>query len=361
MDGMFLRSPAPGQPPGGEPPRPCCAGEGQSVLLCQAQQGRGLLLRPRLGGGLDPGGARAPSRQRRTSPLPTGRTPVRRDARALFPAADGLRSGSSVPGQASSQICDVGAGSAGSNILFDRRACPLPDCSPAEAGTLSELPIRRTAGPLGRVAVIIPTYNERENLESIAARVRGAVPDGRPAGRRRQQPGRHRRARRQARRGRPADPRAAPAGQGRPRRRLHRRLRLGAGARLQRDGRDGRRRLAPARGPAPAAHRAGGRRPGDRLALGARRHGAELAEVAGGAVPRRQHLRPADARHRGPRRHRRVPRLPRARPCARSAWTRWIAGILLPDRPHAAHGQRGTDRDRGADHVQRARPAARAR
>ena len=31
-------------------------------------------------------------------------------------------------------------------------------------------------GPLGRVAVIIPTYNERENLESIAARVRSAVP-----------------------------------------------------------------------------------------------------------------------------------------------------------------------------------------
>jgi dolichol-phosphate mannosyltransferase len=31
-------------------------------------------------------------------------------------------------------------------------------------------------GPLGRVAVIVPTYNERENLESIAARVRSAVP-----------------------------------------------------------------------------------------------------------------------------------------------------------------------------------------
>jgi dolichol-phosphate mannosyltransferase len=30
---------------------------------------------------------------------------------------------------------------------------------------------------LGRVLVIIPTYNERENLESIAARVRAATPD----------------------------------------------------------------------------------------------------------------------------------------------------------------------------------------
>ena len=32
------------------------------------------------------------------------------------------------------------------------------------------------AGPPGRVAVIIPTYNERENLEPIAARVRSSVP-----------------------------------------------------------------------------------------------------------------------------------------------------------------------------------------
>lgn len=31
--------------------------------------------------------------------------------------------------------------------------------------------------PVGRVAVIIPTYNERENLEAIVSRVRGSVPD----------------------------------------------------------------------------------------------------------------------------------------------------------------------------------------
>jgi len=35
----------------------------------------------------------------------------------------------------------------------------------------------RRGGPLGRVAVIIPTYNERVNLEQIAARLRAAVPD----------------------------------------------------------------------------------------------------------------------------------------------------------------------------------------
>ncbi len=32
-------------------------------------------------------------------------------------------------------------------------------------------------GGIGRVVVIMPTYNERENLESTAARVRAAVPD----------------------------------------------------------------------------------------------------------------------------------------------------------------------------------------
>jgi dolichol-phosphate mannosyltransferase len=32
-------------------------------------------------------------------------------------------------------------------------------------------------GPLGPVVVIIPTYNERENLDPIVARVRGSVPE----------------------------------------------------------------------------------------------------------------------------------------------------------------------------------------
>jgi dolichol-phosphate mannosyltransferase len=35
----------------------------------------------------------------------------------------------------------------------------------------------RPGGPLGRVAVIVPTYNERANLEQIASRLRIAVPD----------------------------------------------------------------------------------------------------------------------------------------------------------------------------------------
>ncbi|HLY81677.1 MAG TPA: glycosyltransferase, partial [Acidimicrobiales bacterium] len=35
----------------------------------------------------------------------------------------------------------------------------------------------RPEEPLGRVAVIVPTYNERDNLEPIVGRIRAAVPD----------------------------------------------------------------------------------------------------------------------------------------------------------------------------------------
>jgi dolichol-phosphate mannosyltransferase len=35
----------------------------------------------------------------------------------------------------------------------------------------------RPPGPFGQVAVIIPTYNERENLEPIAARLRRSIPE----------------------------------------------------------------------------------------------------------------------------------------------------------------------------------------
>jgi dolichol-phosphate mannosyltransferase len=31
-------------------------------------------------------------------------------------------------------------------------------------------------GAIGRVAVVMPTYNERDNIESMASRVRAAVP-----------------------------------------------------------------------------------------------------------------------------------------------------------------------------------------
>ena len=113
----------------------------------------------------------------------------------------------------------------------------------------------RPGGPLGRVAVIVPTYNERANLEQIASRLRTAVPDAdllvvddnSPDGT-----------------GEAADKLAAgdaritccTGGQGRPRLRLHRRVPLGAGARLWRAGGDRRRRIPPAAGTACAAGRA---------------------------------------------------------------------------------------------------------
>ena len=62
---------------------------------------------------------------------------------------------------------------------------------------------------------------------------------------------------------------------------------------VRRPGRDGRRRLAPARAAAPAPRRAARRRPRARLALGPRRAGRQLATPPRAAVARRQHLRPA--------------------------------------------------------------------
>jgi hypothetical protein len=86
IDGMFLRSPAPGHQVR-EVAGPWPHREAVSVPAprspCLARQ-RGTSW---LGGGLDPGGAWAPSRQRRAIPLPTGCAPVRRDTQALFPVA----------------------------------------------------------------------------------------------------------------------------------------------------------------------------------------------------------------------------------------------------------------------------------
>ena len=68
------------------------------------------------------------------------------------------------------------------------------------------------------VLVVIPTYNEAENIESIVDRVLQRRPGDRRAGRRRRLSGRHRRDRRQGRGARgPARARAAPDRQGRPR------------------------------------------------------------------------------------------------------------------------------------------------
>ena len=180
------------------------------------------------------------------------------------------------------------------------------------------------------------------------------------ARRRRQLPGRHRSDRRRPGGGRSPGARAAPGQQGRSRRGVPARLRPRARGRLRRDRRDGRRRLAPARAAAPAARRDRGDRrrtcrgPGDRVPLGAGRHGGELAATPRGALARRQPLRPRAAGHLGQGRHRRLPALPPRRAGEAGAGERPLHRLRLPDRHGRAraaggtHGPRGPDRVRGA-------------
>ena len=143
--------------------------------------------------------------------------------------------------------------------------------------------------------------------------------------------------------------------QGRPRRGVPARLPGGARRRLRRDRRDGRRRLPPARAAAPAARRARRRRPRDRLALGPRRLGRQLAAAAARLLSRGGNLyvrlllgidvRDATA---GYRLFRRAdagedrPRRPSSRPATSSR----------PTWPPAPSGR--ADRARGADRVRRA-------
>ena len=103
---------------------------------------------------------------------------------------------------------------------------------------------------------------------------------------------------------------------------------------------DGRRRLARARGAAPAAGRAARRRPGARLPLGARRRGAQLAVhrlllSRGGNLYTR--LAAAAAR---PGRHRRLPGVPAAVLERLTLDDVASPGLLLPGRPGLA-GRRG--------------------
>ena len=179
-----------------------------------------------------------------------------------------------------------------------------------ERTTMAEGPDGSATAP---VLVVIPTYNERDNLEPLLARLHAAVPgadalvvdDGSPDGT-----------------GELADKLAAND----PRVRvLHRTAKAGLGAaylagfavalqgELPGRRRDGRRRQPRPRGPADAARRprrAGRRRPGARLALRARRAGRELARLPQLDLPDREPLLAARAGRADPRHHRRVPRVP---------------------------------------------------
>ncbi len=154
--------------------------------------------------------------------------------------------------------------------------------------------------------------------------------------RRRRQPGRDRRPGRRSGGGGPPDPGDAPVEQAGPRRGLRGRVRVGTGARVRRAGRDGRRRLPPARAAARPAGCPLLGRPGDRLAVGARRARRQLAAEPPAALPRRQHLRADDAGLRGPRRDRWLSGLPQTDPGGAHARGREQRGLLFSGGPGLA-------------------------
>ena len=161
---------------------------------------------------------------------------------------------------------------AGSDIV----GAPERAMGPSTGGTARPMSTTRAADATGSL-MVVPTYNERDNLEWIVGRVRARVPavdvlvvdDGSPDG-----------TGELADALAAADPqvtRAAPHREGRPGRGVPARLPGRPRARLRRGRRDGRRRVPPARAAARPAGRARARRPGHRVALGARRLGRQLA------------------------------------------------------------------------------------
>ena len=210
-----------------------------------------------------------------------------------------------------------------------------------------------------RVLVMLPTYNEIENIEDVLDRARAALPDGRHPGHRRRQPRRHRRPGREARRRSSAASRCCAA-----------RSKSGLGSAYRAGF-----RVGLARGydvmiemdadlshdPAVLPDLVAAVEQGADLAIGSR-------YVPGGSIPDWKWLPPADlarrrllrahhARAVGARRHRRVPRLPPRDALARSISTDVRADgygfqvemTYLTERNHGAHR-------RGADHVPRPQP-----
>ena len=198
-------------------------------------------------------------------------------------------------------------------------------------------------GPVGRVVVLIPTYNERENLPRIVARVRAAVPaadvlvldDSSPDGT-----------------GAVADALAAEDDAVHV---LHRRGKEGLGAaylagfgwaldhgydalvEMDADGSH-----QPEQLPRLLEALAGAD-----VVLGSRwvpgGAGGQLAAAPQGALGRRQPLHPGAAGHAGRRRHRRLPRLPGGRAEGAGPARRRLAGLLLPGRPRLARRAPGAD------------------
>ena len=225
---------------------------------------------------VDRGRAAHPGRPGRATVALARRGHPRRPARALD--RPGRRSSLVRPGLRAAGPVSSGAGQR-------RRAPDRPSPSRRAATQATDRGPHVSTTASGRVVMVIPTYNEADNLAWIVGRLRAAQPgvdvlvvdDNSPDG-----------TGEIADELAAADPQvsvAAPHREGRPRRGVPARLPGRPRRGLRRHRRDGRRRLPPARAAAPAAGRAAGRRPGDRLALGARRLGRQLAAVAARCSP----------------------------------------------------------------------------
>ena len=201
-----------------------------------------------------------------------------------------------------------------------------------------------------RVLVMLPTYNEIENIQDVLERAPSGTPRGRHPGHRRRQSRRHRRPGREARRGPRWHRRAAPRAEVGPRLGVPRRVPGRPRARLRRHDRDGRRPLARPRGAARSGRRGRARRrPRHRLALRARRLDPRLEVAAPRHLPRRRPLRPHHARPLGARRHRRLPRLPPRQPLAHRPRPRAGRRLRVPggdDLPHRAQRRPASSRCR---------------
>jgi dolichol-phosphate mannosyltransferase len=161
---MFLVSPAPGSlaGPAGSPGPRATSQRVERVFSCPQCQAWYWLGLPhvRVDGGLGLERARATSRQRRAKPVADGMDFGTKAARAPPEGTDRDGVVCRRPGRhrcATIIACTV--------CYRDRQVDAVPvDAVPSD-------PV-----PQQRVVIIMPTYNERQNLESIAGRVRAAVP-----------------------------------------------------------------------------------------------------------------------------------------------------------------------------------------
>ena len=208
-----------------------------------------------------------------------------------------------------------------------------------------------------RVLVMLPTYNEIENIQDVLERARAALPDadilviddGSPDG-----------TADQAEKlgevlgGIDVLRRADEVG---PRVRVPRRVPGRARARLRRHDRDGRRPLARPRGAARARRRGRARRrPRHRVALRARRIDPRLEVAPARHLPWWRALRAHHARPLGARRHRRLPCVPPRQPVPDRPRPGPGRRLRLPGRDDLPHRAQRRPHRRGADRVPRPQP-----